>query len=45
MAMEAMDVLDVSAERVVELVGQVGPEQWNSPTPCTEWNVGPWSAI
>ena len=37
--MDAMDALDASAERVVELVGQVRPEQWNDPTPCTEWNV------
>ena len=37
--MDAMDALDTSAERVVELVGQVGPEQWNHPTPCAEWDV------
>jgi uncharacterized protein (TIGR03086 family) len=37
--MDAMDALDTSAERVVELVGQVEPEQWDNPTPCTEWNV------
>ena len=37
--MEAMDALDASAERAVELVGQVGPGQWDNPTPCTEWNV------
>jgi len=34
-----MDALDASAQRVVELVGQVRPEQWDNPTPCTEWNV------
>lgn len=34
-----MDAPDASAERVVGLVGQVGPEQWNNATPCTEWNV------
>jgi len=34
-----MDALDASAERVVQLVGQVRPEQWDNPTPCTEWNV------
>ncbi len=38
-AVDALDALDASTERVVELVGQVGPEQWNNPTPCTEWNV------
>jgi uncharacterized protein (TIGR03086 family) len=38
-AVDAMDALDASAQRVVELVGQVRPEQWNDPTPCTEWNV------
>lgn len=37
--MDAMDALDTSGQRVVELVGQVGPEQWNDPTPCDEWNV------
>ena len=37
--MDAMDALDASAGRVVELVGQVRPEQWDNPTPCTEWNV------
>ena len=37
--MEAMDALDAAAGRAVELVGQVGPEQWDDPTPCTEWNV------
>lgn len=34
-----MDALDTSAERNVELVAQVRPEQWNDPTPCAEWNV------
>jgi uncharacterized protein (TIGR03086 family) len=38
-AMDAMYALDASADRIVELVGQVGPDQWNNPTPCTEWNV------
>jgi uncharacterized protein (TIGR03086 family) len=38
-AMDAMDALDASAERNVELVAQVGPEQWNDPTPCAAWNV------
>jgi uncharacterized protein (TIGR03086 family) len=37
--MDAMDALDASAERMVELVGQVGPGQWSGPTPCAEWNV------
>lgn len=37
--MDAMGALDASAERIVELVGRVGPEQWDNPTPCTEWNV------
>jgi uncharacterized protein (TIGR03086 family) len=37
--MEAMDALDASSERMVELVGQVGLEQWSQPTPCKEWNV------
>jgi len=38
-AMDAMDAVDASAARVVELVGQVRPEQWSEPTPCTEWDV------
>ena len=38
-AVDTMDALDASAERVVQLVGQVRPEQWDNPTPCTEWNV------
>jgi uncharacterized protein (TIGR03086 family) len=37
--MDAMDAVDASGQRVVELVGQVGPEQWDNPTPCTEWDV------
>jgi uncharacterized protein (TIGR03086 family) len=37
--MDAMDALDAAAERNVELVAQVGPEQWNNPTPCAGWNV------
>jgi uncharacterized protein (TIGR03086 family) len=38
-AVDALDAVDASAERVAGLVGQVGPEQWNDPTPCTEWDV------
>jgi uncharacterized protein (TIGR03086 family) len=38
-AMDAMEALDASAERNVALVAQVGPEQWDDPTPCTAWNV------
>jgi len=34
-----MEALDASAERNVALVAQVGPEQWDDPTPCTAWNV------
>jgi Mycothiol maleylpyruvate isomerase N-terminal domain len=37
--MDAMDALDVSAKRNVELVAQVEPEQWDIPTPCAEWSV------
>jgi uncharacterized protein (TIGR03086 family) len=37
--MNGIDALDASAERMVELAGRVGPEQWREPTPCTEWNV------
>ena len=37
--MDVTDALDASAERAVELLGQVVPEQWDNPTPCTEWNV------
>ena len=37
--MDAMDALDASAERMVQLVRQVEPEQWNDPTPCSKWNI------
>lgn len=37
--MDAMDALDAAGVRIVELAGQVGPEQWSIPTPCTEWSV------
>src|SRR5215472_10959308 len=39
MAMDAMDALDAVGERNVQLVRQVGPDQWDDSTPCTEWNV------
>lgn len=38
-AMDAMDALDASADRAVELAGQVGQGQWGEPTPCSQWNV------
>jgi uncharacterized protein (TIGR03086 family) len=28
-----------ACEAVGDLIAQVGPEQWNAPTPCTEWSV------
>lgn len=34
-----MDALDASADRVVQLVEQIGAEQWDHSTPCSEWNV------
>jgi uncharacterized protein (TIGR03086 family) len=37
--MDGMAGLDAIGRRNVELVAQVKPEQWNDPTPCTEWNV------
>jgi uncharacterized protein (TIGR03086 family) len=37
--MDALDALDAVGERNVQLVRQVGPDQWNAPTPCTEWDV------
>jgi uncharacterized protein (TIGR03086 family) len=37
--MDAMDALDAVGKRNVELVAQVGPEQWDDPTPCAEWSV------
>jgi uncharacterized protein (TIGR03086 family) len=37
--MDSMEALDASAERMLELVGQVRPEQWSEPTPCAEWDV------
>ena len=37
--MHALDAHDVSADRVMELVGRVRPEHWSNPTPCSDWNV------
>ncbi len=37
--MQAMDALDAVGERNVQLVRQVGSDQWDGATPCTEWNV------
>jgi uncharacterized protein (TIGR03086 family) len=37
--MDAMDALDAVSERNVQLVRQVGPDQWDGATPCTEWDV------
>jgi uncharacterized protein (TIGR03086 family) len=37
--MDAVEALDASAARVVDLVQQVRPDQWHKPTPCTDWNV------
>jgi uncharacterized protein (TIGR03086 family) len=34
-----MDALDAVGERNVQLVRQVGPDQWDAATPCTEWDV------
>ena len=34
-----MDALDAVGERNVQLVRQVGPDQWDGATPCTEWDV------
>jgi Bacterial regulatory proteins, luxR family len=40
-AMDVMDALDASAERNVELVAQVGPEQWNIPRHVVNGVSGP----
>lgn len=37
--MDATDARDASAERNVELVAHVGPEQWDIRTPCAESSV------
>ena len=37
--MDALDALDAVGERNMQLVWQVGSDQWDDPTPCTEWNV------
>jgi uncharacterized protein (TIGR03086 family) len=37
--MDALAALDAVGERNVQLVRQVGPDQWDDPTPCTEWDV------
>src|SRR5947209_3106012 len=38
-AMDALDALDAVGESNVQLVRQVGSDQWDGATPCTEWNV------
>jgi len=37
--MDALDALDAVGESNVQLVRQVGSDQWDGATPCTEWNV------
>jgi len=28
-----------ACEAVGDLINRVGPDQWNAPTPCSDWNV------
>lgn len=37
--MDALDALDAVGESNVQLVRQVGSDQWDGATPCTEWDV------
>ena len=37
--MDALDALNAVGESNVQLVRQVGSDQWDGATPCTEWNV------
>jgi len=37
--MDAMDALDAIGKRNVDLAAQVGPKQWEDPTPCADWDV------
>jgi uncharacterized protein (TIGR03086 family) len=39
--MTAASVQDLAraGEAVGDLISEIRPEQWNAPTPCTEWNV------
>ena len=37
--MDALDALDAVGESNARLVRQVGSDQWDGATPCTEWNV------
>lgn len=39
MAIDALDALDAVGESNVQLVRQVGSDQWDGATPCTEWNI------
>jgi len=37
-----MDLLETyrrSVAEFIERIGQVGPEQWSDPTPCSDWDV------
>lgn len=37
--MDPMQALDTTSQHFIALVGQVGAEQWDAPTPCEQWNV------
>jgi uncharacterized protein (TIGR03086 family) len=37
--METIDALDRSFAHTRQVIGAVTPEQWDAPTPCTEWQV------
>ena len=42
--MDGMDALDAAGVRLVELVGQVGPEQWAIPRRAPSGLSAPWLA-
>ncbi|MFL6239751.1 MAG: TIGR03086 family metal-binding protein [Actinomycetes bacterium] len=37
--MDALTALARSSDRLIELAGLVGPNQWDTPTPCPDWPV------
>jgi len=38
-APDLLDLLDGAAAEAERIVGNVRPDQWDLPTPCTEWSV------
>jgi uncharacterized protein (TIGR03086 family) len=37
--MDVVELHNKSVENFTRLVGEVGPDQWSAPTPCSDWDV------